>query len=810
MRYFRPSTYLIWLFASWLLLPALAPAETSSRLSTRFLARGEQALLEIAISGVQPTSYPEIPAVTGVEIRPSGRGPQTQMLPGRTMEYVFEYLVSSYDIGDHVLPSFEVMAGGTKARTEPIGFTVFNPDDLKWSEAIAGDTRFRYASAFRVLDSKPFNGETIPVEIKVYVPRDLFVEDWGIPDFERDGLTAWRFQPSAMRGQVNLLGMPYVSVAYPSTLAPTRAGKVSIGPASVRLITTQVVMEGILRRVSNEVNIEVPKIELESQPLPEGAPEGFDNAIGTFGIDVTTSVTEVQEGDPIPLQIVVSGSGNLNTLRPPKPVESDGWKLYDAAAEQRGDERRELSGSVVFNQFMRSLELKSAVPAFRLVYFDPDKKTYETIRTEPIPLRMTAAAPPRMDSVSPPKPGALPVERMTDILGLLHPASATVAERSGYPQWLGHMIGGLLALTLIGRALWMRYGHVFHKNPEKIARLKALREVERSKGDDKGFLMSAGRFIESWLGGRESRELHEILAERDALCFQPDESAARLLDSKRRNAILRTLRRAAMLWLVAATVFLTPSARAEDRIARATEAYQSARYNEAIADWLNAAPYDELSPDLLYNIGNACYRAGSPGHAALYYRRALARDPGHQEARQNLRFIERKYGAISIHRPEYQYAITKLPLHVWQNMVWGGLWLCALALLVFPATHSGARLRVAAIAALVTGPLLAACGGLGWRYFPDDAEFSPLARQAVIVGEKAILHTDAARTSPEVIDAPPGSLCEVIRVSGRWAYVAFATKTRGWIPVSQIERIVPKTAPEPPTIPKPKASDKSA
>jgi tetratricopeptide (TPR) repeat protein len=243
---------------------------------------------------------------------------------------------------------------------------------------------------------------------------------------------------------------------------------------------------------------------------------------------------------------------------------------------------------------------------------------------------------------------------------------------------------------------------------------------------------------------------------------------------------------------------------------RALDAYDSARYEEAIKLWLEGGNYQDLTADTLYNIGNACYRAGSPGHAALYYRRALVRDPGHQESRQNLRFIERKCGAITVHRPEYQYALARIPLAAWQGMLWSGLWLCALAALVFPATRSGAHLRVAAVAALVIAPLLAACGGLGWRYFPNDAEFAPLARQAVIIGDKAILHADAARTSPDVIDAPPGSLCEVINESGRWAYVAFATKTRGWIPGEAIEKVVPTTPPVPPTIRKPKADGKSA
>ena len=798
------------LLAAWLLLHALGSAEVQSRLSTRFLARGEQALLELSVTGRQPSGYPEIPVVEGVVIRPTGRGPQTQLLPGRRLEYVFEYLVSSYETGSHLLPSIEVMAGGSSFRTEPLEFSVFNPDDLQWFEATVGNTKFSYASAFRVMNPSPYDGETTPVEIKIFVPRELRVEDWGIPDFQRDGVTAWRFQPSSMRGQVNLLGRPFVSVAYPSTLTPTRTGKVGIGPAKIRLMTVQYLLDGIGRNVAVEANISVPRLELDSLPLPAGAPEGFENAVGNFKITSTTAVTEVQEGDPIPVDIVVTGTGNLDTLRAPKPTDSTGWKLYDATTDQRGDERRELSGTTVFHQFMRPLELKPEVPPFRLVFFDPKEKSYKTVTTAPIPLEMTPAMAPRAGSAGPPQALSTPVERMTDILGLIDPSKLTISSNTKLPSWSGHALGGLLALALIAKALWMRHSHRFHKDPVKSARLKALREVESAKSDDTGFLMAAGRFIERWLAENPSPEVRAVLTQRDALCFQAEKPTSPLLDSKRRNAILRTLRKAAMLFLISGVTLLTNQAKADDLSAAAREAYDSARYDEAIADWLKAGPYEALTPDVLYNIGNACYRAGSPGQAALYYRRALARDPSHQESRQNLRFIERKYGSLSIHRPEYQYAITRVPLSAWKGALWTGAWLCALAALVFPATRSGARLRMAAVAALVAGPLLVTFGGLGWRYFPDDAEFSPIASQAVIIGEKAVLHTDAARTSPEVIDAPPGSLCEVLHENGRWAFVAFATKTRGWIPVEEIEKVIPEKPPAPPKIRKPKADGKSA
>jgi hypothetical protein len=793
--------------AAWMILCAHASAQASSRLSSRFLARGEQALLEVAITGLRPDAYPEIPAVPGVEIRQAGRVPQSRLLPGRRLEHVFSYLISSYDTGHHEVPSIKMSAGGVTSSTEALEFSVFNPDELQWSEAVAEGVRFRYASAFRVLAPRCYNGETVPVEIKIFVPGDLRVEDWGIPDFQRDGVTAWRFQPSAMRGQVNLLGKPYVSVAYPSTLTPTRTGTVGIGPATVRLITVQYLMNGLGRNVAIEANLSVPGLELQSLPLPDGAPAGFENAVGNFTIKTATQLTDVQEGDPIPVEIVVNGSGNLDTLRPPIPVDASGWKLYEATAEPRGDERREISGTTVFRQFLRPLEFKTALPAFQLVYFDPKAKEYRTAASEAIPLNMTPAPPPRTDGVAPPQALSTPVERMTDILGLMNPANLTMPAAPRLPGWLGHALGALAALALITKALWMRVGHRFHSDPEHHARRVALREIAAmaKSADDKGFLMAAGHFIESRLGPTPSPEAREILAERDSRCFRGEVAPTNPLGAEKRAAIVRTLR-GLLAALCVMFVMTSGQARAED----AKTAYDAARYDDAIAQWLKAGSYDSLSPDVLYNIGNACYRAGSPGHAALYYRRALARDPGHQESRQNLRFIERKHGAITIHRPDYQFALARIPISTWKGMLWTGTWFCALGMLVFIATRPGARLRMLAIIALVIAPLLAGGGALGWRYFPDDAEFAPLSRQAVIVGENVIIYAEASRTSPEVIDAPPGSLCEVIRESGRWAYVSFATKTRGWVPVESIETIIPDGVPQPPKIRKPKADGGTA
>lgn len=792
-----------------LLLCGAAQAQTY-RLSSRFLARGEKALLEIVVPGMKVPSLGIMPTVPGVEIQAQTLGAVSNPTRSGINEFSFRFIVSSHVLGNHTIPSVDVMVGGAKIPTEPIDFTVFNPDDLTLSEATLEGETFRYAAAFRAGNPNPFNGETTPVELKIYLPSELPVVDWGIPDFERDGVTTWRFQPNMARSLINLLGTPYMAVAYPSTLTPIKEGKIRIGPAKVRLMMRMFEYgNGIPEQVTREVYLKVPELNLQSKPLPEGAPEGFDNAIGSFSVVARSEATEILEGDPVSVELEVRGSGNLDTLRPPLPAESEGWKLYETTAEQRGDERRELSGNTRFRLFMRPLELKNQIPAFKLVYFDPKLQEYKTALTDPIPLVMKTAPKSAADMAAVPQALSTPVERMTDILGVLNPESLLLPERKGAPAWMWHTLAAVAALILLGKAWWMRNHHRFQKDPVKTRRLGELREVELHTGDDGDFLMTTGRFIERWLSSDLKPELRAVLAERDAHCFRNDASARPNLGTKRRREILAQLRKAALM--LCAGLFLTNmEARADDVAAEALHAYDAAKYDEAAALWLKAGPYDRLSADTLHNIGSACYRAGSPGNAALYYRRALTRDPGHAEARQNLRFIERKYGSITVKRPDYQYVLAKVPLDTWKSLLWGGLWIVVLSVLVFPATRDGARMRIPALIGIICGPLLAGCGALGWRYYPNDAEFSPIAKQAVIIAEKAVLHADASRTSPEVIDAPPGSLCEVIRDSGRWAYVSFATKTRGWIPAEMIEKVIPEKTPEPPKIRKAKADGKSA
>ena len=794
-------------------LTPLAGASVEAKIYSSFLARGEKVLLEVKLDGLEADSIPTFPKMEDVDIKLIGYGPSNPR-PGERIANRYQYVVSSYKVGQHTIPSVEVVIAGVTHKTAPISIEIFNPDDLKWNETsskpLASGEKVNYASIIKVPKKKIFQNQTVRTEIKIYVPENMLdsIVDWGVPEFERDGLAAWRFEASEARGEVNLLGQSYVAMSYWTTMSALRSGAVTMGPATVRLTYFKIVFDRFTQRLQLEATLDIPKYEFEVSPLPEGAPEGFDQAVGQFTLGTAIKQTKVTEGEPLALDVIVSGSGNLDNLRSPKMVDSSGWKVYDATPSQRGEERREERGSVTFSQFIRPLELKTSVPPFRLVYFDPAQEKYQTVLSEAIPITMTPATITGLQSSGSVQALPMPIERMTDILGLLNSGSVLMKTDHKFSIEMIQMICGLIAFILIVKGLWMRFSYLFETDKTKQLMKKDFQNVLNSEGrSGLDFLRSAGGFVEKWLATQVNGEIAEIVQERDRLCFQKDKKEAEV-PAKRRQQMLRALRRAAFGMLLIA--FVLPQAKAEDVMAKATEAYDKAKFEEAAKLWLEAGPYEQLSADTLYNIGNAAYKMGSAGDAALYYRRALARDASHAEAMQNLRFIERKFGSITVSRPNYQYVIARLPLDAWRGGFFMSAWISALSMLVFFATRPGNRLRVCGVIGLIISPLFISLSAMGCYYYPNDAKFAPLAKQAVIVGDKVVLHTDASRTSPEVIDAPPGSLVEVLFETGNWAYVGFASKTRGWIPIEYVKKIIPTSKPMPPKVLKSTADGSSA
>ncbi|MCM1291588.1 MAG: tetratricopeptide repeat protein [Prevotella sp.] len=75
-------------------------------------------------------------------------------------------------------------------------------------------------------------------------------------------------------------------------------------------------------------------------------------------------------------------------------------------------------------------------------------------------------------------------------------------------------------------------------------------------------------------------------------------------------------------------------------IANADKLYAEQKYEDAIAVYDEVMEIDGVSAPILYNLGNACYKANQLGRAVLCYERALKLDPSNTQIRNNLQYVQ--------------------------------------------------------------------------------------------------------------------------------------------------------------------------
>lgn len=75
---------------------------------------------------------------------------------------------------------------------------------------------------------------------------------------------------------------------------------------------------------------------------------------------------------------------------------------------------------------------------------------------------------------------------------------------------------------------------------------------------------------------------------------------------------------------------------------RANQLYQQKKYDSAENLYGQLVEQGYRNTALLYNAGNASYRAGHTGYAVYYYEKALRRDPGNEVIRHNLQLANQQ------------------------------------------------------------------------------------------------------------------------------------------------------------------------
>ena len=87
--------------------------------------------------------------------------------------------------------------------------------------------------------------------------------------------------------------------------------------------------------------VELPSnvLTLSVLRLPGKKPEDFKGAVGDFNLNVEASPSEVKVGDPVTLKMIITGSGNFNTVTGPSLKQSEDFKTYEPQVKQEGGKK---------------------------------------------------------------------------------------------------------------------------------------------------------------------------------------------------------------------------------------------------------------------------------------------------------------------------------------------------------------------------------------------------------------------------------------------------------------------------------------
>lgn len=245
----------------------------------------------------------------------------------------------------------------------------------------------QFVDAF-VENTEPFVNEQVTYTFRYYhqnIPPTLEQPKYFPPSFT--GFRTQRLPSNDIKPKV-INGVTYRVKEIRTVLFPVSSGRHKIEPASFYI-------PAFNESFDQPKTLKTHSIELNIKPLPErGRPVNFTGAVGKYQIQTEIDKTEVSVGQPLTLNIVLSGTGNIETCPKPDIPEIEDFKRYKPTEKiSTFNESSKLKGEIFWEYVLIAQKAGNyTIPSIRYNYFSPDTETYEIARTQPISMVVKSGA----------------------------------------------------------------------------------------------------------------------------------------------------------------------------------------------------------------------------------------------------------------------------------------------------------------------------------------------------------------------------------------------------------------------------------
>ena len=548
----------------------LNAATFTASLDRDTIALGESATLSLTFEDGSPRNVPMPSNVAGLQIAYVGPSSQFSYINGETKStFTYNFTLTPRQAGDFAIPPLVADVGGQQLSSPSLRLKVLPPNSPPPAAVNSGSE-----VAFMRLtlpEKEVCPGEVLAARLDVYLRDD--VQNFG--NFQLTGTPANGFTVGKMaqspKQRVQIGNRIYTDIPLSLVLTTVKTGRVSVGPFTASAVV--VLPSANQPRDSfpfgifgggeqRQVSLATDTLNVESLPLPtEGAPPNFNGAVGDYTMTVTAGPTNVAVGDPITVRVQISGRGALDALTlPDQPAWRD-FKTYPPTSKVETGDPLGLQGTKTFEQIVtpQSTDVHE-LPVFSFSFFNPDTKTYRTLRQPSVQLAVQSSGPtpaPMIAATKTPNPQPPPPQQ--DILPIKEqPGALTQAGPPLLTRPVFLAMQSLPVFAWLAAFVWRKRTDSLANNPRlrrqrRVAQLvrKGLNDLHRlaaEKNSDE-FFATLFRLLQEQLGERldcsASSITEAVIDERLVLLGAPETTLAGLrelfqLCNQARYAPMRT------------------------------------------------------------------------------------------------------------------------------------------------------------------------------------------------------------------------------------------------------------------------------
>ena len=449
----------------------------------------------------------------------------------RTYSMTYTYFITPLKKGVFDIEQASIEYEGNVYKTTPVTINVTeavaiprDPNDPKYIV----DEKLHLVA--EVSKRSPYVNEPITIVYKLYFAQNVNPTDVDVVDMPKYN-DFWSYSVDIPNRNIDTSiykGERYNFVEWRKVvLYPQRAGKLEIKPLS--LDVTVNVPTGKRDFFQRVIYTQVPKLvsagnlTINVKPLPtEGQPDDFSGAVGNFSIDVSTSKKQLKANESLQAKVKISGRGNLRLFGMPNLQTPSAIEQYEPeTSENIRSNLSGMSGSITQSYtLIPQVQGKYPIPSIEFSFFNPKKKTYETIKSSEQLVDVTEG-PLANRSVNPTTPSvAVSIDSPFKFIALdtsFVPINTTTFFRSTlfYLLW-GSPLGLVLLYVVYARRKQKQLGDtegVRMRTANRMAR-KYLSEAKRNLNNSEEFYVALERALHNYLKAKLKMETSDFSKEK--------------------------------------------------------------------------------------------------------------------------------------------------------------------------------------------------------------------------------------------------------------------------------------------------------